>query len=132
MEIVLKRQHRLTDCIIGDLCLNGLPFFRTLELPYRMNQKDVSCIPEGRYLLHRHTSPSFGECFEVMNVPSRGDILVHPANWASELLGCIAIGSRFDTLTDKNAIVNSKSAFIRFMDKMKGIDKCPIEIVSRV
>lgn len=37
----------------------------TLEPPYKDNQQNISCIPEGRYIVKRHKSPKFGDCFIV-------------------------------------------------------------------
>jgi hypothetical protein len=60
-------------------------------LPWRENEKKVSCIPEGYYLLRKRYSRKFQWHIEVVAVKNRSSILVHPANNAiSELKGCIA------------------------------------------
>lgn len=76
---------------------NGLLSFRgqqvcgTIELPWRNNRRMVSCIPEGRYRLYRHTFPKHGEQLGVAGVPNRESILIHPGNDArQDLRGCIA------------------------------------------
>jgi hypothetical protein len=51
---------------------------KTLELPDLLNQKRISCIPEGIYTCIKHTSPKFGECIHILNVPNRDEILIHP------------------------------------------------------
>lgn len=63
----------------------------TIELPWKENQKMISCIPEGRYEIVKRYNAKFKWHFIVMNVPNRSFILIHPANDAlKELKGCIA------------------------------------------
>lgn len=75
----------------GILLLNGATICSTIELPWKNNQSRISCIPEGKYKLIKRYSPHFNRHLEVMDVPGRQLILIHPANDAStELKGCIA------------------------------------------
>lgn len=75
----------------GTLYYNGVLQCHTIELPWLHNQKQVSCIPEGEYLLKKRYSTKFGDHIVVVGVPNRSLILIHPANDASkELKGCIA------------------------------------------
>lgn len=90
---------------------------KTLELPDLLNQKRISCIPEGIYTCVKHTSPKFGDCVWIQNVPNRDEILIHPANYKSDLLGCIGLGDAHidinkDGLKD---ITNSKKTVERFL-----------------
>lgn len=63
----------------------------TIELPWLGNQRRISCIPEGEYVLQKRFSPKFKWHLHLRNVPGRDLILIHPANDAKkELLGCIA------------------------------------------
>ena len=63
----------------------------SIELPWKENLAQVSCIPEGRYELVKRWSPKFNRHLQVMNVSQRKNILIHPANDAMhELKGCIA------------------------------------------
>ena len=64
----------------------------TLELPWKDNQRRVSCIPEGEYKAIKHHSPKFGNSVWIQDVPNRSEILIHPANYVRQLLGCIAVG----------------------------------------
>jgi len=64
----------------------------TLELPDNGNQKNVSCIPEGKYEVHRIYSPKFGMCFHVQDVPGRSEILIHKGNYNKDTHGCILVG----------------------------------------
>lgn len=70
---------------------NSEPVCYTIELPWRNNEPNRSCIPEGTYVLKRRYSPKFRWHLEVKEVPGRSYILIHPANHAArELKGCIA------------------------------------------
>lgn len=76
----------------------------TLELPWKDNSKDKSCIPPGTYVFRwRKDSPKHGACYEAdpdAEAPDRTNIQIHSANLAgdtdkgyvSQLLGCIAPG----------------------------------------
>jgi hypothetical protein len=63
----------------------------SIELPWLENMHNVSCIPEGRYVMQKRFTEKRGEHLVVTDVPERSGILVHPANYALEQLrGCIA------------------------------------------
>ncbi len=75
----------------GNLEFEGKLICKTIELPWRENQKMISCIPEGKYLLKKRYSAKFKWHIEIVNVSNRNSILFHPANNAlKELNGCIA------------------------------------------
>jgi len=62
-----------------------------IELPWRENVRNISCIPEGTYRLAKRYSKRFGWHILIRDVPMRSAILIHPANNAKkELRGCIA------------------------------------------
>lgn len=58
---------------------------KTIELPWKNNERRVSCIPDGVYRTIRHRSPSYGECFWVQDVPGRSEILIHHGNYAASI-----------------------------------------------
>lgn len=63
----------------------------TIELPWLQNQRQISCIPEGEYVLQKRFSKKYGRHIQLQNVVNRDLILFHPANDAKkELMGCIA------------------------------------------
>lgn len=63
----------------------------TIELPWLQNQKQISCVPEGEYVLQKRFSKKYGWHIQLQNVADRDLILFHPANDAlKELKGCIA------------------------------------------
>ena len=91
MVLVLTRTY-FPEGTQGVLEWNGTIVCYTIELPWLNNQKRISCIPEGEYILQKRFSTKFKWHLHLMNVPGRDLILIHPANDAKkELLGCIAI-----------------------------------------
>ena len=75
----------------GKLECNGKSICNTIELPWRKNEKRVSCIPEGKYFIRKRYSNKLKWHIEIVGVKNRSLILFHPANNAlQELNGCIA------------------------------------------
>lgn len=90
MELLLLRTYHPTG-VNGVLYVDGIECCKTIELPWRQNARRISCIPEGTYVLRKRYSARFKWHFEVVGVPGRSAILLHPANDAGrELKGCIA------------------------------------------
>ena len=90
MVLVLNRTY-FPEGTQGILEWNGTLVCYTIELPWLNNQKRISCVPEGEYVLQKRFGPKFKWHLHLRNVPGRDLILIHPANDAkTELLGCIA------------------------------------------
>ena len=108
----------------GVLAYNGELVCLSLELPWRENQTGISCIPEGVFpLYHRERwfgTERMGHTYQI-DVPGRTGILIHPANLASELEGCIAPGTRLGTLKGRRAVLHSREAFMRMKHMMAGV-----------
>lgn len=87
MELELMRLYQ-KEGTNGTLCL---VVCQTIELPWLQNQRNVSCIPEGRYELKKGMTQKRGLHIRLQDVPHRAGILMHPANDAGrDLKGCIA------------------------------------------
>jgi hypothetical protein len=90
MVLILKRNY-FPEGTNGKLTCEGKLICNTIELPWKNNEKRVSCIPEGKYFLEKRYSTKLKRHIEVKNVANRSYILFHPANNAlQELNGCIA------------------------------------------
>jgi len=90
MVINLTRTY-FPDGTNGKLECDGKFICYTIELPWKNNEKRVSCIPEGKYFIRKRYSQKFKWHLEVVDVENRSLILFHPANNAfKELNGCIA------------------------------------------
>ena len=90
MEITLHRSY-FEEGANGTLFIDGKFFCFTIELPWRDNRRNISCISEGEYEIETRFSKKFQHHLIVKDVSGRSFILIHPANDAKkELLGCIA------------------------------------------
>ncbi len=65
---------------------------KTLELPWRDNKFQVSCIPNGSYKVVPRTSNKFYKHFHILDVDNRSLILIHRGNYHSDILGCVLVG----------------------------------------
>jgi len=98
----------------------------TLELPWRNNASQVSCIPAGTYKVIPRTSPKYGNHLHVTGVNGRDLILIHWGNYAGsvnpktgtpDIKGCILVGYGYADLDGDGLpeIVRSKDAFKALM-----------------
>ena len=98
----------------GKLECEGKLISYTIELPWKRNERGISCIPEGIYRIKKRYSPKFKWHLEILNVRNRSCILFHPANNAKkELNGCIAPVSE---LTGEGQGSRSRLAFDKLKD----------------
>lgn len=115
---------------MGVLCINDAPEFVTLEEAWRDNERNVSCIPIGRYKIKLVNSPSRGVVYKVMDVPQRDHILIHSGNTHKDTQGCILLGVQFGRLGSDSAILASRVAMKQFMQIMKGVREAELIIVD--
>ena len=92
----------------------------TLELPWKENQRNISCIPEGEYEIKKRHSKKFKEHFHITGVPGRSWILIHVANFVRELRGCIAPGE-IHTDIDKDGIIDVGSSGLAMHKLLKAV-----------
>lgn len=96
---------------------------KTLELPWRDNQKNISSIPKGTYDVIYSFSPKFMKyTYEILGVPNRSGIRIHSANFVSQLNGCVALGNALQDINSDGQldVINSRitiSAFETLMNK---------------
>lgn len=74
----------------------------TLELANNDNRRNISCIPTGSYNVKSRYSSKYNDHFIIEDVPDRDFILIHPANFHTDLRGCIGIGKEFADINDDN------------------------------
>ena len=108
----------------------NVPFAVTLELPWKENQHDISCIPVGTYTVKRVITTGHGECFEVLSVPNRTAILIHKANTVKDLRGCIGVGEKFDPVSGVDGIAESAIGYDEFWRKLTGVDAFTLRIID--
>lgn len=116
MILSLKRLFPKETYTIGKLFIDDVYFSDTLELPWKDNEPMVSCIPPGTYPVKMLYSPSFKRALpHILDVPGRSSILIHPANWPSDLKGCVGVG--------KNDVRGGLSNSRFFSDVLNGMLK---------
>ena len=110
INLLLLRDTFTDESIIGELFINGERFCDTLELPYRDNQKSISCIPTGKYKvrlrLPRESATRHYIHLLVKDVKDRSHILFHRGNTAKDTRGCILVGQG----SQQNIVYNSTLA----------------------
>jgi uncharacterized protein DUF5675 len=128
MNLTLTRVYGL-EATPGTLILGGTTLY-SIELPWRDNANDVSCVPEGIYQMVPYESPSHGPTWVLVNdtlevgfPPDRRTYAeIHSANWAEQLKACIALGlegrPEYDPLTGKvePAVEDSRPAIAHLLE----------------
>tara|TARA_B100000902_G_C27303377_1_gene914071 strand:- start:1906 stop:2388 length:483 start_codon:yes stop_codon:yes gene_type:complete len=96
INLLILRDTFSDESTIGELFLNGERFCDTLELPYRDNQRSISCIPVGEYKVRlrvaRESATRDYLHLLVKDVKDRSHILFHRGNTAKDTRGCILVG----------------------------------------
>jgi hypothetical protein len=96
VNLLLIRDMFTDKSTIGELFINGERFCDTLELPWKDNQRSISCIPEGEYpvriRLPRESATRDYMHLLVKDVKDRDYILFHIGNTAKDTRGCILVG----------------------------------------
>ena len=121
MVLILTRTY-FPEGTNGKLECEGKLICNTIELPWKNNQRRVSCIPEGEYFIEKRYSPKFKWHLHVLGVENRSFILFHPANNAlKELNGCIAPVTK---LSGPGLGLLSRKAFEKLKDQVyKALDR---------
>jgi hypothetical protein len=122
----------------GECALDGFFFSHSIERPWVDNEHGTSCIPEGTYIAKPEFSPKHG-CilYKLQDVPGRTDIEIHPANFAYQLLGCIALGKEITMIEDphdqiaKKGVTSSGSTIGRFMAELDGSPELKVIISQK-
>lgn len=113
-------------------------FCAVLELPWRDNARNRSCIPAGLYVCSERWSPKYGWCYQVTQVPERDYILFHPGNLAGDrelgylthTYGCILLGRYHGVLEHQKAVLASRPAVREFQEYMAS-EAFELEIIEQ-
>jgi hypothetical protein len=127
-ELIIARGPSSDEGTFGVATL-GDQSWTSLELPWRENATNISCIPHGQYKTAKVYSPRFSQLvFLLLNVPGRSEVEMHPANWAgdmakgyfSNLRGCITLGQERGSIVtptgrEQSAVMRSGAAIRQLM-----------------
>ena len=108
VNLLLIRDTFSDESTIGELFVNGERFCDTLELPWKDNQKWISCIPSGDYKVRmRYPRESATRNYLhllIEDVKDRSFILFHRGNTSSDSQGCVLVG-----MTSKHNFVGNST-----------------------
>jgi hypothetical protein len=124
MDITIERFCYHPKGTLGVCTVAGETFY-TIERPWLDNAPNVSCVPTGSYSMTWRESPRFGWTWMLEDVPGRTYILIHAANYASDVQGCIGLGTSL--MGDRVAVSNSRKAVAAFDELTQG-GSCQIHI----
>lgn len=97
----------------------------SLELPWKQNQKNISCIPGNRTYRCKYNPDK--KRFEVFNVPDRTDVQIHIGNQLSEIKGCILLGN----ITDwKAPFISDSTTAMDYLKSIVGFDEFKLTIID--
>ena len=103
----------------------------TLELPWRNNERMISCVPPGTYKIVFEYSPKFDEyLWELKEVPGRSEAKIHTANFVQQLNGCIAPGKSYVDLNGDGLVdvTNSRKTLNQLHKVLNDISETTITI----
>lgn len=96
IHLKLKHKFENDNMSLGtmDVYRDGIFLFSlaTLELPWKSNEKSVSRIFVGEYVIVPNNTPKHPNTFRVTGTEGRSDILIHTVNYVKDLEGCIGVG----------------------------------------
>jgi len=131
INLLLIRDTFTDESTIGELFLNGERFCDTLELPYRDNQRSVSCIPTGSYKVRmRYPRESATRDYLhllVQEVKDRSYILFHKGNTAKDTRGCILVGQG----SQQDIVQNSALAMDLLMKEIINLGGTNINLIIK-
>jgi len=89
-KVIIVRSSQDAAGTAGYLLGDGV-IVATLELPWKNNERAVSCIPDGDYVCSPNDTGAH-KYYTVDNVPGRTDIEFHTGNYVKDSQGCILVG----------------------------------------
>ncbi|MCU0369898.1 MAG: DUF5675 family protein [Bacteroidales bacterium] len=117
MNLTVIRKYPSTDCVIGELFIDGVFECYTLEDVERpVKIAGVTAIPRGHYELVITFSARFQKLLPLLlNVPNFDGVRIHTGNTAAHTEGCILVGKS----RTENQVLQSKDAFAALFPKLQ-------------
>jgi hypothetical protein len=131
INLLIIRDTFTEESTVGELFLNGERMCDTLENPWKDNQRNISCIPEGEYKvrirLARESATRDYLHLLVQDVPSRDWILFHRGNSAKDTSGCILVGLG----SQQDYVQNSRLAMDLLMKEIINLGGTNINLIIK-
>ena len=126
--LVLQRYGSTPMGTFGELIIGAVRLY-TVEQPWNNNTPFHSCIPVGEYRLVPHSTTKYPFAWCMVNHDlgvshqkepgmQRYACLIHKANYASQLQGCIAPGMRQGVVANQWAVQQSADAVELILDAL--------------
>lgn len=112
MNIKLVRNSSSDKGVYGVITKDNIPLCVTLELPWKTNKRNVSCIPMGYYNVEKYSSSKYPNVWQIKGVNGRSSILIHIGNFLKDTQGCVLVGTSFG-----NGCINQSAKAIKKLRK---------------
>lgn len=135
LPLYLLERVYLSDRTLGSIYSpQGGLICKTLELPWKENQRSISCICEGKFRVTKENpipaddpnteedesggrKPRPYKHFRLHGIPNRSGVLIHPGTDVNHSLGCILPGGRFSN-TAHPTLIDSKAKLAWMVENM--------------
>lgn len=110
---------------------DGVQLACSIELPWRDNRRNISCIPVGRYKCKYTWSPAFKRyMYILLDVPDRSGIRIHKGSYAgatdhgfrADFLGCISFGQGYTSIGEQRILHTTAATIARLEDMLNKED----------
>jgi hypothetical protein len=141
MKVIIRRSKCMPTGTVGRLVAEGGFACDTLELPWKDNQRGMSCIKDDSYIGWIWHSPTLGRpVIRLEDKHGRKDCLIHNATWAGDVSldldgdgnagdlitqvhGCTAVGMGYGMIQRKDGeqqfgILSSKDTLARLVEHL--------------
>lgn len=127
-KLILERVY-LPSRTLGSIYRDDEVICKTLELPWKDNQRSISCIPEGTYKVVKQPPKAdrMYYYFRLPSVPGRSGILIHRGTKPDHSKGCILVASRFINIETQFPELQESSVKLQWM-----IDNLPQEFLLEI
>lgn len=108
-QFTIKIQRNMTckdKSTIGVLYINGVKMGRTLELPWRNNESNISHIPPKKYDAFIRRDGKRGWRIQLRKVKNRKYIQIHIGNYQRQIKGCVLVGATVTKNKNGTCMVN--------------------------
>jgi hypothetical protein len=114
--ITIERNMTCSDnSTMGRLLVNDNEIGRTLELPWRNNENNISRIPNGTYLALIRNDGVKKWRIQLENVNDRKYIQIHIGNYQRQIKGCILVGKEIKKNLNNNCMVTKSGEILEIL-----------------